>query len=210
MLKIVSFLLLVFAYMSLIPGLTHPMLSVKGTVERSQLVDEGRQILKDNQQTSGFIADLADMLIVNLDVSGTISAFDKTRSIIGTAQELYSSNHVLVAVLILLFSVVVPVIKGLLAAGTLMPVSNKLKDHFMMVGNALSKWSMADVFVVGIFVAYLAANGIQEEKGLVAFDAKLGTGFYYFLIYCLLSIFATQLIGIAYKREQALRSTASN
>ena len=205
MLKIVGFLFLIFAYMSLIPGLTHPMLSVKGTVERSQLVDEGRQILKDNQQTSGFIADLADILIVNLDVTGTISAFDKTRSIIGTAQDLYTSKHVLVAVLILLFSVVVPVVKGLLAAGTLMPVSNKLKDNFMMVGNGLSKWSMADVFVVGIFVAYLAANGIQQEKALVAFDAQLGTGFYYFLFYCLLSVFATQLIGIAYKRERATR-----
>ena len=205
MLKIVGFLFLIFAYMSLIPGLTHPMLSVKGTVERSQLVDEGRQILKDNQQTSGFIADLADILIVNLDVTGTISAFDKTRSIIGTAQDLYTSKHVLVAVQILLFSVVVPVVKGLLAAGTLMPVSNKLKDNFMMVGNGLSKWSMADVFVVGIFVAYLAANGIQQEKALVAFDAQLGTGFYYFLIYCLLSVFATQLIGIAYKRERATR-----
>jgi len=197
MLKIISFLLLVCAYMSLIPGLTHPMLSVQGTVERSQLVDEGRQILQDNRQTSGFIADLADMLIVNLDVSGTITAFDKTRSIIGTAQELYSSNHVLVAALILLFSVVVPVIKGLLAAGTLMPVSAKLKDHFMMAGNALSKWSMADVFVVGIF-------------GLVAFDASLGTGFYYFLIYCVLSILATQLISIAYTREQATRNVSTN
>jgi len=205
MLKLVGFLFLVFAYMSLIPGLTHPMLSVEGTIERSQLVDEGRQILKDNQQTSGFIADLVDKLVVNLDVSGTISAFDKTRSIIGTAQELYTSKHVLVAVLILLFCVVVPVVKGLLAVGTLLPVSNKLKDNFMMIGNVLSKWSMADVFVVGIFVAYLAANGIQEEKGLVAFDAQLGTGFYYFLIYCLLSIFATQLIGTAYKREQATR-----
>ncbi|MEE9336175.1 MAG: paraquat-inducible protein A [Granulosicoccaceae bacterium] len=196
--------------MSLIPGLTHPMLSVKGTVERSQLVNEGRQILQENQQTLGFITDLADKLIQTLDVSGTISAFDKTRSIIGTAQELYTSKHRLVAVLILLFSVVVPVIKGVLAAGTLLPVSDKLKDRFMMVGNALSKWSMADVFVVGIFVAYLATNGIQEEKGLVDFDAQLGTGFYYFLIYCLLSIFATQLIGLAYKREQATRTAATS
>ncbi len=208
--KIVGFLFLVFAYMSLIPGLTHPMLSVKGTVERSQLVNEGRQILQENQQTLGFITDLADKLIQTLDVSGTISAFDKTRSIIGTAQELYTSKHRLVAVLILLFSVVVPVIKGVLAAGTLLPVSDKLKDRFMMVGNALSKWSMADVFVVGIFVAYLATNGIQEEKGLVDFDAQLGTGFYYFLIYCLLSIFATQLIGLAYKREQATRTAATS
>ena len=209
MLKIVGFLLLVFAYLSLIPGLTHPMLSVQGTIERSQLVEEGQQILKDNQQTSGIIADIADMLIENLDVTGTISAFDKTRSILGTAQELYASKHVLVAVLIVLFSVVVPVIKGLLAASTLLPVSNTLKDNFMMMGNALSKWSMADVFVVGIFVAYLAANGIQEEKGLVDFNAHLGSGFYYFLTYCLLSILATQLIGIAHKRALITRTTTS-
>ena len=202
MLKIVGFLLLVLAYLSLIPGLTHPMLSVQGTVERAQLVEEGRQILQENQQTSGFIADIADLLIQNLDVTGTISAFDKTRSILGTAQELYASKHVLVAVLILLFSVVVPVVKGLLAASTLLPVSNKLKDYFMIVGNALSKWSMADVFVVGIFVAYLAANGIREEKGLVEFDAHLGTGFYYFLSYCLLSILGTQLLGLAHKRAR--------
>ena len=208
MLKIVGFVLLVTAYIALIPGLTHPMLSVKGTVERTQLVEEGRQILRENQQTSGFIGDIADMLIQNLDVSGTISAFDKTRSILGTAQELYNNSHVLVAVLIVLFSVVVPVTKGLLALGTLLPISKKIKSSFMLLGNALSKWSMADVFVVGIFVAYLAANGIKEEKGLVDFDATLGSGFYYFLAYCLLSILATQLIGIAHKKELQLHNTA--
>ncbi len=201
MLKIVGFLLLICAYLSLIPGLTHPMLSVQGTVERSKLVEEGRQILKDNQQTSGFIADIADMLIKNLDVSGTISAFDKTRSILGTANELYLNNHVLVAGLILLFSVVVPLLKGLLAASTLLPLSYKRKNTLMTIGNAMSKWSMADVFVVGIFVAYLAANGIKEERGLVDFDAQLGSGFYYFLGYCLLSILATQLLGFAFKKE---------
>jgi uncharacterized membrane protein (DUF441 family) len=201
MLKTAGFLILICAYLSLLPGLTQPMLSVQGTVERSKLVEEGRQILKDNQQTSGFIADIADMLIKNLDVTGTISAFDKTRSILGTAQELYLNNHVLVAVLILLFSVVVPVLKGLLAASTLLPISNSRKDTLMTIGNALSKWSMADVFVIGIFIAYLAANGIKENKGLVDFDAQLGTGFYYFLGYCLLSILATQLLGIAYKRQ---------
>jgi len=201
MLKIVGFLILLLAYLSLIPGLTHPMLSVQGTVERAQLVDEGRQILKDNKQTSGIIADMADMLIQSLDVTGTIPAFDKTRSILGTAKELYTSKHVLVAVLILLFSVVVPVIKGLLTASTLLPVSNALKSKLLMVSSAISKWSMADVFVVGIFVAFLAANGIKEEKGLVDFDAHLGSGFYYFLAYCLLSILATQLIGFAHRRS---------
>jgi len=186
------------------------MLSVEGTVERSELVNEGRQILKDNRQTSGIISDVADMLIDSLDVSGTIPAFDKTRSILGTAKELYTSQHVLVAVLILLFSVVVPILKGLLTACTLLPLSQTIKDKFLMVSNAISKWSMADVFVVGIFVAYLAANGIKEEKGLVEFDAQLGTGFYYFLAYCLLSILATQLISYAHQHPSAVKTSMSN
>jgi len=53
---------------------------------------------------------------------------------------------------------------------------------------------MADVFVVAIFVAYLAANGIKENRALVDFNSQLGAGFYYFLGYCLISILATQLL----------------
>jgi uncharacterized paraquat-inducible protein A len=61
--------------------------------------------------------------------------------------------------------------------------------------NAISKWSMADVFVIAIFIAYLAGNGIQESRGLVDFTATLGVGFWYFLAYCLLSILGTQVLS---------------
>ena len=53
---------------------------------------------------------------------------------------------------------------------------------------------MADVFVVAIFVAYLASNGLEGGSDLVAFNAQLGPGFWFFVGFCLLSIFATQLI----------------
>lgn len=199
--KYLGFLLLLCAYAMLVPGLTQPMLSVTGTVEKARLVEVGKELLNESPNTPAFVADLANMLIDNLDVSGTVSAFDKTRSILGTAMELYTNQHALVAVLIVLFSVVIPVIKGLIVLSAQLPVRDSVKHLLLSIGNAVSKWSMADVFVIGIFIAFLAANGIQDSAGLVDFDARLGTGFYYFLGYCLVSILATQLIAAAGHRQ---------
>ena len=53
---------------------------------------------------------------------------------------------------------------------------------------------MADVFVVAIFVAFLASNGLEGSSDLVAFNAQLGPGFLFFVGFCLLSILATQII----------------
>jgi hypothetical protein len=47
---------------------------------------------------------------------------------------------------------------------------------------------MADVFVVGIFLAYLASASMQ------VFKAVLEQGFYFFLGYCLISVLATEFI----------------
>ena len=61
----------------------------------------------------------------------------------------------------------------------------------------IAKWSMADVFVVALFIAYLAAQASQTPPGdptatpLVAFTAYFGPGFYWFAAYCLFSL-ATQ------------------
>jgi len=138
---------------------------------------------------------MVDMVVGGLDVSGTISAFDKTRSIIGTAEELYGNGHLPVALLIVIFSIGVPVFKAvlLLIAG-LAPMKNRPRSALLSISNAISKWSMADVFVIAIFIAYLASNGIQENRGLVDFQASLGTGFWYFLGYCLVSILGNQLL----------------
>jgi len=57
---------------------------------------------------------------------------------------------------------------------------------------------MADVFVIAIFIAFLAGNGLQENQGLVDFHATLENGFWFFLGYCLVSILATQLLAHAY------------
>jgi len=54
----------------------------------------------------------------------------------------------------------------------------------------IGKWSMADVFVVGVLIAYL---GTQSNTNI---EATLHSGFYYFLAYCLISLAAIQIIKI--------------
>jgi len=197
----VGILLLLCAYSLLYPGLTQPMLSVSGTVEKAKLVDVGKQLIEESPNTPALVGNLVDMVIESLDVSGTVSAFDKTRSILGTASELYANNHLLVALLIVVFSVVVPMTKALILLAVLLPLSRKAKKSLLWISNAISKWSMADVFVIAIFVAFLAGNGIQERQGLVDFEAHLGVGFWYFLGYCLISILGTQVLSAELTRK---------
>jgi len=203
-------ILLICAYGLLYPGLTEPMLSVSGTVEKSKLVDIGKELIQESPNTPALVNNLVDMVVGSIDVSGTVNAFDKTRSILGTAQELYGNNHVLVALLIVVFSVGVPLLKALILLCILLPVSPKAKSMLLVISNGISKWSMADVFVIAIFIAFLASNGIQESRGLVEFQASLGSGFWFFLGYCLVSILGTQILSAGLRRQYSLGVNTPN
>lgn len=193
--KILGFLLLLSAYALLVPGLTQPMLTVSGTVEKARLVAVGQEIFKESEDVPRFIKDMVDPLLKNVRVSGSVPAFEKTNSILNTAKELYRNNHKPVAGLILLFSVFIPLLKAILLIGAHLPFRAALKRRLLWISSVTSKWSMADVFVVAIFVAFLAANGLKESRALVDFNSELGPGFYFFLGYCLISILATQLLA---------------
>jgi len=208
-------LLLLAAYAMLVPGLTEPMLALTGTVEKVKLVEIGREILRDSANTSALVRGLAERFLGGLDVSGTVSAFDKSNSILGTANELWGSGNALVAVLIVSFSVVVPSLKALLMLTTLAPLKPTVKQPLMAIAAASGKWSMADVFVIAIFIAFLAGAGLSESRGLVEFQASLDTGFWWFLGYCLTSILATQLIDLGRRsapspppRKRRVKATA--
>ena len=51
---------------------------------------------------------------------------------------------------------------------------------------------MADVFVMGIFLAYLATGAA------VGVTAQLHEGFWYFLGYCLLSVASAQMMRVEF------------
>ena len=133
---------------------------------------------------------------LTLDISpvlpflGKMAIYHQTRSILGTIDNLYDTGNRLVAFLILLFSVIVPLAKGLsllyVLALTKAPFRLPIYRFVALIG----KWSMADVFVMGILLAFLAAGAAE---GLTA---QLHDGFWYFLGYCLRSVASAQLMRI--------------
>lgn len=193
--KSIGYILLIAAYAMLYPGLSKPMLTVTGTIEKAKLLDVGKEMLAENQKGMGLVGDMASVVLRNMKAEGTIVAFDKTRSILGTVRDLFESGDILVAFLIMTFSVLIPVFKGFVTLITLLDINRVTRSKLGKFSAMISKWSMADVYVIAIFVAYLAANGIRESTGLVEFTSTLEIGFYYFLGYCLLSILASQILA---------------
>jgi uncharacterized paraquat-inducible protein A len=125
--------------------------------------------------------------------------FRETQSILQSVQRLRDSANHLVAGLILLFSILVPVIKAVLFFAMLPLRNAATRGTVFRVVRSISKWSMADVFVVGTFIAFLAANALDN------LDAVLGPGFYWFTAYCLVSN-----LGFQVMEAQRLGTDASN
>ena len=178
----------------LIPGVTKPILNLTGTVDKAELVQLGMQTLAESPDVPNIMTSLVEQLVSQLDINGELPAYNKTRSIIGTVQELYDGKQFLVAFLIALFSIIVPVVKSLLMVFSSMMVEKASAASDAII-RFISKWSMADVFVVAIIVAFLAANATQHTEKLFSLEAEFGEGFYYFLGYCLLSILSMQVMG---------------
>ncbi|MCP3979446.1 MAG: paraquat-inducible protein A [bacterium] len=116
--------------------------------------------------------------------------YKDTRSILQTIENLHNSGNDFVAGLILLFSVLVPIFKGILLIVVLAMREPHRKYRIFTFVRNISKWSMADVFVVGVYVAFLAS------KATDALDAEMHSGFYFFTFYCIVSLIALQFMRV--------------
>jgi paraquat-inducible protein A len=130
-----------------------------------------------------------------LTIRATIELFgsereltNETRSVIGAIRSLHASGNDFVAGLILLFSITVPVTKAALLVPIFAGRGTVWSYRLYRFVQALSKWSMADVFAVGMLIALLVA------KGTANLSAVAGQGFYYFAAYCLVSNAAFQAL----------------
>jgi len=109
-----------------------------------------------------------------------------SKGIPDTIVVLFGAEQLLVATLLLVFSVVTPALKTIL---TFLVLSGfDTTGRVAAFVKAVGKWSMADVFVVALLLTFLSLSG----DGLT--DARLGTGFYFFAGYVLLSLLAAQLM----------------
>ena len=187
--KVLAFLIIFVSFGVLVPGLTQPVMAIKMKTK-------------------------VDAKIKRIEMD----AYDKERSILGTVQDLYEDDRVLVAFLILLFSVLVPFIKGILLLVALSFGKGNLKHQIFKFVDIIGKWSMADVFVVAVFLVFLATSDRAIGKSFdvsmlgmslpVRVDTLMRTelraGFYFFLSYCLLSLVGLHVVKAALDKEDGL------
>ncbi len=216
--------LVLVSYILLLPGLLLPVLHIRGLLTKDGLTQVAPMMLERglNDDTIATLkkmmnpnvlamlqltgGDLRKTVIDQLGPKltealqqgvGEVEVYTQTRSILGAVRNLYDVGSWLPATLILLFSVVVPVTKSALVTWAVFIRDAASRQRVLDLVETIAKWSMADVFVVALFITYLAAIATQSAPAgsappLVAFAATFGPGFYWFLAYCLFSLASQQ------------------
>ena len=215
----------------LYPGLTQNALTIRavpdvpsvGKIVKEQILaaqikkqDLGllRRFLNQNtlapmtdEQLSSFLGDLAATFVMG-KLEGAEAYFkdhppyEQKQTIVVTIRYLYENGGYLAATLLLLFSVCVPLGKVVLY---LIAIHSRAATRERLLGfiNWIGKWSMADVFVVAIYTAYLGARSSVGVGQPIHFETHYGPGFYWFAAYCIVSLAAQQaaVALMRYKRE---------
>jgi hypothetical protein len=217
--------LLAISIALLIPGLFRPVLTIRGVLTPEGIAKMTPMVLEKglDDDTVGALkalmnpamlqfvqatgGDIRKMIIDRLGPRltaalqhgvGEVEVYTQTRSIMSAIRNLYDVGSPFPATLILLFSVIVPFTKAALVAWAVFVRDAVRRQRVLNFVEAIAKWSMADVFVVALFITYLAAQATQTVPGaagsapLLAFKATFGPGFYWFAAYCLFSLASQQ------------------
>ncbi len=164
-------ILLLISLVFLVLGLYYPFMTIKVEV---QMPSEG-----------GFLGNL---------IGGSIAEqFNSTTkyNIPQAMQMLFKHKQYFVGVLIGLFAVLLPIVK---TAMSFVFMYNKNLKLYNFMGT-FGKFAMADVFCVGVFVAFLYSKFNQTLK------ADIEIGYYYFTIYVILNIISLILLKPAKQKE---------
>ena len=136
---------------------------------------------------------LLDMLKIDITANFfiDINLFKEKRSVLGTLQSLWESANYFPFLLILLFGIIIPLLKSAIVFYILLAknVASKWKN----IVSIISKWAMADVFAISIFIAFLGAKAMKNTT------ASLEPGFYYFTAYVLISAVIVSFLSVETK-----------
>lgn len=113
---------------------------------------------------------------------GDIVLSFESKGVIGSIEKLFEGGDVVVAMVILLFSVVTPVLKVFSLLFVSLFIESDFAHGIVKFFKMIGKWSMVDVFVVAVFLVYLTAN-----KGDIS-HAEVEVGLYFFLAYVIVSM----------------------
>jgi len=171
--------LLVASVALLVPGLLAPVLTIRGVLTRDGIAQVAPAMLEKglnddtlnalkammNPTVVGLLeatgGDLRQMIVDRVTPSltasllrnmGDVEVFQQTRSIVSSVRRLYEVGSPVPATLILLFSVVVPFVKTALVGWAMFAADEGRRRRTLTFVEAIAKWSMADVFVVAVFI----------------------------------------------------------
>jgi len=178
--------LLGFCLMLLGGGLMTPMLEVEAKISQLKMTLLGQPVVFSDQ-----------VLYYQ-----SKSVFEVCRALIDT----HRAEMWVVGVLVLMFSVVFPGLKLLASAASLFRpglLGNPVVRFFALES---SKWSMADVMALAIFMSFVAFNGLVghtleslKQTGadiLIPTDSsKILPGYYICIVFCLASLFVARRLG---------------
>lgn len=215
---------LVIAVGLLVPGLILPVITIRGVLQPDGMAELAPKLIEQGVSDESIaqlkpminpmmlalieaapgglkgalVSRLGPQIAEGLKKGGNIEVYAQTRSILGAVRNLYDVGSPTPATLILLFSVVVPFFKVLLGLWATVRSDALARARTLHFVEIIAKWSMADVFAVALFIAFLAAQATQSAPGtanatVLAFTATFGPGFYWFTAYCLFSLAAQQL-----------------
>jgi hypothetical protein len=134
--------------------------------------------------------------ILSLEASKQLPVLGQTlfqfqsKGILSSIQSLRAHGDVWLALLLFLFSVVLPALKTLIAFLTLFSQTHSFSLRGLKLSRHLGKWSMADVFVVATLVVFFSSN---EPGGMT--HAEIQAGLWFFATYVALSLLGSQLIA---------------
>lgn len=133
----------------------------------------------------------------------------QSKSIIDVTRTLLEGRGIdlkIVGLLILLFSIVLPLLKMILTTVYLYIEKSRQSKWIQVLIFYMGKWSMADVFVVAIFMSYIGFYGLissmlndfsyqsYSSSADTVNYSKLSAGIIFFSSYCVLSIIMSSII----------------
>lgn len=122
---------------------------------------------------------------------GRMYFFYQSKSVKELIVVLFNQGNYVVGISILSFSVLFPLIKTFITLWACLQTSISQRKWFKNFIANLGKWSMADVFVVAVFLAFLAFDNMQVDVGT---ESNTLFGLYFFMAYCVLSILSSSIL----------------
>lgn len=177
-----------FALGAAVAGCVHLAIVYGSARQRPRILAWHLNLLAAGAFFAGIVAPVLTVVAhAEVPLLGDVILRYSSKSIVSTVSDLAAGGNMPLALVISAFSVVLPIIKVGLLALVLAPAAALLRPRGLALLRAIGKWTMVDVLVVAILVSVLTLEKDPQSQ------AEVGLGLYFFLAYCLLTLWATQL-----------------